>query len=128
MSESTLPTNHRQLGHRSEFVAYASEPFVIGRHEWQIVVVPNRLHPHHSVTDAEQPKFVTDYYWRHIGTDFWKNKDQWPSYNHNDGTHAGCPKSLVTLYNQEQKALAEFIPRINARYQASDEGRQMALI
>tara|TARA_R110001583_G_scaffold190021_1_gene353892 strand:+ start:5978 stop:6370 length:393 start_codon:yes stop_codon:yes gene_type:complete len=130
MSESTAITtpNHRQLGHRSDHVVYASAPFVIGKHEWQIIVIPADPVWKKVLPNRQHPDFNSDYYWRPIGQDYWHNLKQWPTYNLNDGVHGGCPRGLKKLFEQEKSSLAEFFPHIKESYEASDEGRQMSLI
>ena len=128
MSASTTQTNYRQPGHRNEQVSYASAPFVIGNHEWQITVSPctHGLSNILPKTDANQ--FETNYYWRPIGQTVWQHMQRWPTYNLNDGMYGGCPRGLATLFEREKPALAKFFPRVQREYEASDNGRQMALI
>jgi hypothetical protein len=46
---------------------------------------------------------VTDYEWLNTGyttRGVWYPADQWPSYNHNDGTYAGLPRSIRKLWER----------------------------
>lgn len=109
-------------------VHFASEPYLIGKHEWQIVVIPN---PHYACSVAlgvASNRYCTDFYWRRVGQVTWSNKDEWPTYNDHDGVYAGCPRSLIKLKEREEPSLAEFFPSIRVRYEASDDARQMALL
>jgi hypothetical protein len=80
---------------------FTSPAMKFGKTFWRFVVLPSR----HSV------KIVTDYEW--LNTDYsdtgvWYPAEQWRSYNHNDGTYAGLPRSLRKLwerYNHEYERL-----------------------
>lgn len=71
---------------------FASPAMKIGKTFWRFVVLPGRYRA-----------VVTDYEW--LNTDYsgkgvWYPADQWRTYNHNDGTYAGCPKSLRRLWQR----------------------------
>lgn len=62
---------------------YATPAVVIGRHQWRMVV-----------KDSVYGGRSTEYQWRSTGSQPWRPDKEWPSYNSNDGTYAGCPHSL----------------------------------
>jgi hypothetical protein len=81
--------------------AYASEPVRIGRTDWRLIIVPARLN-----LPGESP-WNTKYEWRRDGGP-WRPDREWPTYNRDDGTYAGCPRTLPRLWEREARALARF--------------------
>ena len=67
----------------------------IGKHEWRAVVYQGDIYPTPS----------SDFEWRKQPEDQWRSMNEWPTVNHNDGMYAGCPKSLVRLYNNNRSAI-----------------------
>lgn len=66
---------------------FESAPVRIGKHEWRIVVK--------SGWPGREPwRRLTEYQWRRAGSSAWHPETAWPTYNADDGTYAGCPKSL----------------------------------
>ena len=63
---------------------YESNPVKIGKHEWRVIVF---THPCYGR--------CTEYQFRRTNTDYWHEDKRWPGYNGNDGTYAGCPKTLA---------------------------------
>ena len=108
----------------SKDVVYSSDPYLIGDHEWKIVVMPLGKQVAGNCDDT----FHLEYYWRKIGCDRWMPKNDWPTYNINDGMHAGCPRTLKKLYLREQAPLSKFFPTVKERFEQSDEYRQMPLL
>lgn len=76
---------------------YESRPISIGLHEWRVV---KWLH-----TFCGSCEWVTSYEWRRIGNTNWNRDKTWPTYNINDGSYGGLPKSLKKLWIREQEAL-----------------------
>jgi len=72
-----------------EAIIYATPACKIGVHEWRYVVYRNR---------RGSPPMT--YHWRRIGNVLWQDQEQWPTYNHNDGMYAGCPKSCADIYRK----------------------------
>ena len=74
---------------------YTSTPMRIGKREWRAVVYQN--------PGSCGPVAFTDYEWRYpafsnIEADRWESMTTYPGYDSNDGTWAGCPKTLRRLY------------------------------
>ena len=74
----------------------------LGKHEWRMIV--------YEKTDyTGKPVRLTEYQWRPVfqtwGDTRWQSEEKWPRYNGNDGTHAGCPKSLARIYRTHQPAI-----------------------
>ena len=61
---------------------YTSPAAIIGKHEWRVSVIPSRF-----------GGLCTTFEWRGPGSD-WRDYHDWPGYNINDGTYAGCPRSM----------------------------------
>ncbi len=70
---------------------YETPAITIGKHEWRMIVTPSRFVGN-----------CTDYQFRPIGGSIWRDSHDWPSYNHNDGTYGGLPRSLRRLYDRHQ--------------------------
>jgi len=75
---------------------FISESMKIGKHEWRICVFNHETYGP-----------CTDYHWRRLPEnicgltyfdDTWRNMEDWPTYNSNNGESSGCPKTLKTLY------------------------------
>ena len=79
---------------------YESLPMQIGKHEWRAVVKPSTYFP---------GEHVIEYQWRRYADDFWRRDTTWPTYNHNDGSYAGLPRTLRKLYDREKPQLAPFL-------------------
>ncbi|TXI83159.1 MAG: DUF262 domain-containing protein [Cupriavidus sp.] len=62
---------------------YATPAVVIGRHQWRLIV-----------KDSAFGGRSTEYQWRSSGSQAWRPDTEWPTYNGDDGTYAGCPQSL----------------------------------
>lgn len=84
---------------------FASEPMKIGKKEWRVIVYQSKQY---GFVTSYQFRIPADRTWDHKAT-LWADMVEWPSYNSNDGMYAGCPKTLVKLYNnnktQIEKAL-----------------------
>lgn len=81
---------------------YQSAPMRIGKKEWRLVVYDAR-----GYLGA---KVFTDYEWREpawntLPPDDWRSMKDWPTYDHNDGCWAGCPKTLRKLWEREFPAI-----------------------
>lgn len=87
---------------------FTSKPMTIGKHEWRIIVFD---YGGNDYWPPVAPCRCTRYEWRNLcdvkdGTRFdWRNETQWPSYNHNDGTYGGLPKTLRTLWERNRVAV-----------------------
>jgi hypothetical protein len=75
---------------------FESAPVRIGKHDWRVVVKS-------GWPGCEPWRRLTEYQWRRVeklrGSEFeslgpWRPETEWPTYNADDGTYAGCPKSL----------------------------------
>ena len=77
-------------------IIYQSSEMLIGKHRWRIQVF---AHPSYGA--------CTRYQWYDNHLRFWKDEEQWPTYNHNDGCHAGIPKTLSKLYYQHEGPIHE---------------------
>lgn len=84
----------------------------IGNHEWRFVVYDETG----DLFDGKRyggGRF-TDYEWRvptHLASsqpNEWQNKKKWPRYNFNDGTYAGLPRSLATLYKRHSHLIKNY--------------------
>lgn len=80
---------------------YQSNPMRIGKYEWRVVVRNGTYSP--RVTDYEFRTPECPEYHQPAGR--FKSMTEWPRYNHNDGTYAGCPKTLRKLYDQNIEAI-----------------------
>jgi hypothetical protein len=70
---------------------FTSPPMKIGKTFWRFVIVPSRY----------GAGLVTDYEWLNAddgAAGIWYPSDQRRGYDHNDGVHAGLPKSLRKLW------------------------------
>lgn len=73
---------------------FTSPATKIGKTFWRFVVLPSLYRP---------GVLVTDYEW--LNTEFnasgvWYPSNQWRTYNFNDGTYAGLPKSIRRLWER----------------------------
>lgn len=66
-------------------IYYESAPVRIGKHLWRVIVY---LHACYGRCTEYQ-------FMRADSADYWHEDARWPSYNSNDGTYAGCPKTLA---------------------------------
>jgi hypothetical protein len=91
-------------------IHFASEPVKIGKHEWRVIVRPCNAN-HADI-------LVTEYQWREAlhpqlpatWVDSWKSEVYWPTYNADDGTHAGCPKSIAKkVWEPNKKKIEELL-------------------
>lgn len=95
-----------------EDIRYISPAKVIGKHEWRIVIYQCREF-RNSGDKTKGTRFT--YQWRRTGFKYaaWEAWEKWSSFNHNDGQHYGCPKSLSNLdkeyEDQTARALGEEI-------------------
>lgn len=67
---------------------WESQPIKIGKHEWRMVVRPSTVTPG-ALSSAHEFRALAD-------GGRWRDYREWPSYNFNDGTYAGLPRSLLT--------------------------------
>jgi hypothetical protein len=69
-------------------VIFASAPVTIGKHQWRVTVTGRaKDHPLGSAGMAFE--------WRRSDFHEWQPDRAWPSYNSDDGTYAGLPRSLA---------------------------------
>jgi hypothetical protein len=73
---------------------YKTPSVKIGKHWWRLVV-----HEHASYGR------VTAYEWQGEVDGPWNDYHDWPTYNFDDGTYAGCPKSLRKLWLTHKPAI-----------------------
>ena len=66
---------------------YETPEMLIGKHRWKMIVY--RTYGSKVYTDF---LWWDDWRWR------WRSSENWPTYNSNDGTYAGCPRTLRKLY------------------------------
>lgn len=108
-------------GRHGATLLWASPPVVIGDHEWRTLVYEEPAGPmdrwlrrEEGRPDIDVVRF-TGYEWRRPDSsnrvdDGWYPERAWPSYDFNDGTYAGCPKSLATkLYMPHRATLARLL-------------------
>jgi hypothetical protein len=78
---------------------YETQPRTIGKHEWRAVV-----------TTRNGNRILT-YEWRRLPcsltgwSDRWRDYHEWPGYDFNDGSYAGCPRSLAKVYETNKTAI-----------------------
>ena len=77
---------------------FESNPVRLGKTLWRVVVKED---PFYGV--------VTEYQFQQ---DYWRPAKEWPSYESNDGTYMGCPRSLVTkVYEANRVAIDRIFGR-----------------
>lgn len=75
--------------------SWTSPPLQIGAHEWRILfTAPGRF---------GQP-WTNAYEWRRRGELDWNPATSWPTYNRNDGTFAGLPRTVRVLWETHEAA------------------------
>jgi hypothetical protein len=87
----------------SDEVLWQSEPMLIGKTSWIIVLYKN---PDHKKLFTGY-HFHDENYNRYCPCDEWKSEKNHPRYNYHDGTYAGLPKTLVKLYEKYEKFISE---------------------
>jgi len=70
---------------------YETPETKIGKHLWKAVVYRYR-----------SERAYLDYLWFDSSRGRWRSSEEWPTWNSNDGTYAGCPKTLVRLYERHK--------------------------
>ena len=92
----TTTTAERTLENRTPI--WASEPMQIGKHAWRLIVYSHPLYGR-----------CTDYEFRRRQDDPWRSERKWRTYNSNNGSHAGCPKTLRKLYDKHESTVAALL-------------------
>ena len=76
---------------------WVSAPRKIGKHEWRI---RQYMHDRYGI--------VMTYEWRgpnaphYYPAEYWHDHEEWPTYNSDNGTTAGCPASLRKLWEDNR--------------------------
>lgn len=110
-----MTDNIRLRGMPHDSVIKHFPPVTIGKHEWLIAV-----HSHYSGR-------CTAYYWRRKERESWESDDfkdaeTWSTYNHNDGSFGGMPRTLANYYETHEDAINALLA-----FQPIPEPKQSAL-
>ncbi len=74
-------------------ILFSSPTRRIGKTDWRVLVYRSLLYGP-----------CTTYVWRR-GRGHWESETCWPTYNGNDGTYGGLPKSLPKLYEKYRREI-----------------------
>lgn len=85
---------------------FASEPMLVGKHLWRIVVEPSRWAKFTGVANC------SDHQWKRASDPHgvWRNAKEWPAYD-GDDTYDGLPKGLQKLWEREYPNIYHLLGR-----------------
>lgn len=101
-------------------IVYATPAYRVGHHEWLYVVYEG------WPTSLRSSGRFTQYFWRSIKhrawgyTPEWQRDKQWPRYNGDDGSFAGCPRSIVSIYDRHLDDIDVALGRTRPMVQAQE--------
>jgi hypothetical protein len=93
-----------------EPVYFASEPMQIGKHEWRVLVCEDQFYG--PCTFWQWRRLQPRTSWERCVCDGWQEYRDWPTYNFNDGSYSGLPKTLRRLYDANEWAIKVALKRI----------------
>jgi hypothetical protein len=97
--------NDTQTGERLPFskdvLLFKSQHKTIGHTNWRVIVYerPEVFHYNSGNPQTYAERYTGYQFW--TGTE-WKRETEHPRYDYNDGTYAGLPKGLRTLFYENQ--------------------------